>query len=209
LNLLLAVAVAFLVAWFAWGTAKNVRRGNAVMRWMQAGLPLLGAKTTIRWLGSTAVEMRLQEAKPPFEQVALVIFLEPRDMPWLWALARWRGRKDTLIVRAKLRRQPRAELELIDRATWSGREALPRLRDWAVREPASAAEPALYHRDQAGQSLADDLLELARREALAPWRLAVRQGEPHFQLHLSLPSAQADAQRFFAALRVLGEHAAA
>lgn len=209
MTIVLAVAIAIVVAWFAWGTAANVRRGHAAMRWMQAGLPLLGEKTTVRWLGSTAVELILDQAKPPFERAALVVFLEPRDLPWLWALARLRGRRDTLIFRARLDRTPDQELELVDRATWSGREVLPRLRGWPVREPAQAGELTLYHRSQAAQDQAGALLELARKSGLTPWRLSLHPSDPQFQLHLPLPAAAADARSFFQALRALGQHASA
>ncbi len=77
-TLLLAAVSVVVVGWFAAGTVFNIRKGTALMRWMQGGLPLLGERTTVRWLGSTAVEMVIRQAKAPFEQVTLVIFLEPR-----------------------------------------------------------------------------------------------------------------------------------
>src|SRR5271157_2136785 len=121
----LVVAV-LIVGWFAAGSIANVRKGHAAMRWLQGGLPLLGERTTLRWLGTTSVVLAIAKAEPPFEQAALVIFLEPRDVPWLWALARGRGRRDTLIVRAQLRRAPVDDVELLDRQSWSGRDALRR-----------------------------------------------------------------------------------
>src|SRR5512143_1159603 len=54
---LIAVAAVAVVAWFAWGTIANVRKGRELMRWMQGGLPALGERTTVRWLGSSVVEM--------------------------------------------------------------------------------------------------------------------------------------------------------
>ena len=120
----LAVAV---VAWFAGGTIWNVREGRALMRWMQGGLPILGGRTTVRWLGSTAVEMVINDGKAPFARVTVVTFLEPRDLPWMWALGRSRGRRDTLIIRGVLRRAPVLELEALDPASWSDRDALPRV----------------------------------------------------------------------------------
>ena len=85
---LVAVVAVAVVAWFAAGTIWNVRKGSALMRWMQGGLPALGERTTVRWLGSTAVEMVIREAKAPFSGATLVIFLEPRDLPWMWTLGR-------------------------------------------------------------------------------------------------------------------------
>ena len=60
---LIGIAAVAVVAWFAAGTIWNVRTGRELMRWMQDGLPLLGSRTTVRWLGSTAVEMVIGDAR--------------------------------------------------------------------------------------------------------------------------------------------------
>ena len=96
---LIAIAAVAVVAWFAAGTIWNVRTGRELMRWMQGGLPALGERTTVRWLGSTAVEMVIRDGKAPFAGVTMVIFMEARDTPWMWAIGRSRGRRDTLIIR--------------------------------------------------------------------------------------------------------------
>ncbi len=171
---LIAIAAVAVVAWFAAGTIWNVRTGRALMRWMQGGLPLLGERTTVRWLGSTAVEMVIRDGKAPFAGVTLVIFLEPRDMPWMWALGRRRGRRDTLIIRGVLRRAPAVEFEALDPASWSGRDALPRVPpEWLVRR---AAAPRRRRRPLCGaprrSTRADALLALAQRAGLAVRRLS-------------------------------------
>ncbi len=198
------------VAWFAAGSIFNVRRGREVLRWMQAGLPVLGARTTVRWLGTTAVQLVLSDPAPPFQEVTLIVFLEPRDLPWMWALSRPRGRRDLLIVRALLRRAPGLDLEAIDRSSWSGREVLPRLpaSQWTVREPATPADPAVYARTPAALARADALLALARRTGVAVPRLSVRRDGPHLQLHLALPGPDIPAAAFFQAVRELGERVA-
>ncbi len=171
------------------------------MRWMQGGLSALGGRTTVRWLGSTAVEMVLSDAKPPFAAVTLVIFLEPRDLPW-WPVSRARGRRDTLIIRGTLRRAPAVELEALDPASWSGRDALPRVpRGWLAREGGIAVHcestPALER--------ADALLARAQGADMRLARLSVRRAEPHFQLHVPLPDRQRSAREFFEAVHVLAE----
>src|ERR1035437_6499979 len=75
------VLVTIVMGWFAAGSIWNVRKGKAALRWMQGGLPLLGERTTVRWLGTTSVEMVIAKARKPFEQATLVIFLEPRHAP--------------------------------------------------------------------------------------------------------------------------------
>jgi hypothetical protein len=201
--------VAVVMVWFAAGSIWNVRKGKSTLRWMQGGLQLLCERTTVRWLGTTAVELLLSKAKPPFEEVTLVIFLEPRDVPWLWGFSRSRGRRDALILRARLRRPPHADLEALDRPSFAGRDALRRMASerWSVRESAGEGALPIFHKVEAALPLADDLLELAHVGGMKVRRLSVRRAEPHLQLHVDLPPASAPAAEFFAAVRTIGERA--
>ena len=207
---ILAVAV---VAWFAAGTIWNVRTGRETLRWMQGGaeggLRLLGERTTLRWLGSTAVELVIDQGKTEFARVTVVIFLEPRDLPW-WPLSRLRGRRDTLIIRGVLRRAPSFELEALDPASWSARDALARVpRDWLVGQAAAPGGLVVHHAGAAALGHAYALLEIAQRAGMKLWRLSVRRTEPNFQLHVRLPDRRQSARDFFEAVRDLAERALA
>lgn len=204
-----AVLALLVLGWFAGGTIWNVRKGRELLRWMQGGLPLLGERTTLRWLGSTAVELGIQQARAPFTEVTLVVFLEPRDLPWMWALGRAGGRRDTLIVRGALRRAPSLELDALDPASWSGKDARRSLGGdgWSVREPARPGELQTWHRSEAALRRADELVEQAGRAGLQVRRLAVRRAGAQLQLHLGLPAADAPAGAFFEAVRSLAERA--
>ena len=189
----LTVLVAIVMVWFAAGSGWNVRKGKATMRWMQDGLPQVGERTTVKWLGTNSVEMVIQKAKSPFEQVTLVIFLEPRDVPWIWALTRARGRRDTLIIRARLPRAPRQDLEVLDRASWSGRDALRRMasEEWSVREPADQDHLTAFSRSANAAAQGDTLLGILRGTGITVRRLSVRSAEPHLQLHMDLTADSA------------------
>jgi hypothetical protein len=210
---LVAVAAVAVVAWFAAGTIWNVREASALMRWMQGGLRVLGERTTVRWLGSTAVEMVIRDAKLPFSSVTLVIFLEPRDLPW-WLLSRLGGRRDTLIIRGVLRQSPAvaqvAEFEALDPESWSSRDALPRVPpEWQVRQATAPGGVVLHHPSANAPAHADALLALAQRTGLATRRLSVRRTEPNFQLHVPLPDRTNPARDFFEAVRTVAERALA
>ena len=197
----IGIAAVAVVAWFAAGTIWNVRSGHALMRWMQEGLPLLGSRTTVRWLGSTVVEMVIGNTRTPFTGATLVIFFEPRDLPW-WPLSRARGRRDTLIIRGALRQAPALELEALDPRSWSGRDELPRVpRGWLVREGGIV----VHHENTAALAIADALLARAERVGLAVRRLSVRRTEPNFQIHVALPDGRQPAREFFEAVHALAE----
>ena len=129
---LFVLAVVVFLGWFALGTHLNVRKGHRLLRWLQDGMPLLGAKTTLRWLGSSAIELKVTSALAPLRSADVFIVLEPRDLPFLWWLFHARGRRDLLIVRAQLGATPPFELEALDLRAWSTRgiERAMRRNQW-------------------------------------------------------------------------------
>ena len=88
---LLTIALLVVLLGFAFGTQRNVRRGNDLLRWLQEGLPLIGERTALKWLGSSAVQLDITKPKTPFSEAQVVVVLEPRDVGWLWAWARSRA----------------------------------------------------------------------------------------------------------------------
>ena len=177
------------------------------MRWMQAGLRVLGERTTVRWLGSTAVEMVIRAGNAPFASVTLIIFFEARDMPWMWALGRLRGRRDILIIRGVLRRVPEFGFEALDGASWSGREAFNRLpAEWSAQPIANAGDITVFVSNATAAARAGRLLTEARCAGLEVKRLSVRRAEPHFQIHVDLPEEVQPARGFFEAVQAIAEH---
>lgn len=207
-TLLLVVLVAAVLGWFAYGVIGNIRRGNAVLRWMQEGLPKVGARTTLRWLGSSVVELGIAEARPPFRRLELLLVLEPRDVPWLWMAARLGGRRDTLIVRAQLSAAPRFEFQVDSAASWTGRRAIADAlaRRW-LQEP---LESHTFSAPRATLPLsrprAAAALQLAREDHPTIWRLAVGRDFPQLELHLPMPRPGGhDAAAFFESVRRLAK----
>lgn len=178
----LILVVAFVVGWFAVGTHYNVRKGDAAMRWLQEGLPLIGEKTTVRWLGSSVLELKILQATPPFQHAQVLIVLEPRDVAPLWALARWRGRRDLFIFRAVLRAAPRIELEILDPNSWSGQGLSQPAKAWM---PLPASTPLVAY-PVLNASAAVELLKSITIDGCPLQRLALRRGEPHFEVQWHL-----------------------
>ncbi len=207
---IVVIALAVILGWFAFGILSNLRRGNAVLRWLQGGLPLLGERTTFRWLGSSVAQMEISRPKQPFRSVQLMIVLAPRDVPWFWLLAALRGRRDILIFRAKLADAPASDLELADAASWTGRTAL-----------SEAARKGWICVPYKGYRLCapEESLQKARRTlpgleaALSPAssalvRLGMRADGQQVEVHVPLPSTAQDARAYFKALQTLARASA-
>lgn len=209
MNAIIGIVAIAVVAWFAVGSIRNVERGRALMRWMQGGLLLVGERSTVRWLGSTAVELVIRQAKPPFAAVTLILFFEARDLPWMWAIGRLRGRRDTLIVRGELRKAPTIDFEALDSASWSGREASRRIpAQWLVHRTDGHGALTMHLTDAAALPRASALVSLAQRGTSNVFRLSVRTTAPNFQLHVGLPDRQKSAREFFECLEAIAERAA-
>lgn len=200
------VAVLLVLGWFAIGTHVNVRKGHAVLRWLRDGMPLLGERTTLRWLGSSAVELKVQHATGPLSSAEVVLLLEPRDLPVFWWLFRARGRRDLLVLRATLRTPPRFELDAFDGRAWSVRGMSRSLeRDRWTSIPLPPGSPLVaYGRGRTDG--AGDLLAVAAFPELSLVRVAVRGGPPHLEVQWELAGFEAlDSGRVLATLKRLAE----
>jgi hypothetical protein len=191
---------------FAFGTHRNVRRGNDLLRWLQGGLPLIGERTALKWLGSSAVQLDITEPRSPFAQAQIVVVLEPRDVGWLWAWARSRGRRDFLILRGRLQSAPRFEIEAGDRRGWTGRDRLDNLDasawthiDWGYEAVQVAHGPDAD--TEAVRSIWDDLTSTSG----GVWRLSVRRDAPHLEVHVMPPGGDESADPLFRAFKELAQ----
>jgi len=203
-------ALAIVLLWFTVGTQINVRRGNRTLVWLQEGLPLLGPRATLRWLGSSVAALGIVEPAPPYRQADVLVVLEPRDLGAIWALARQRGRRDVLIVRLNLVRAPRFSADLVDPGGWSpgGRrqpdEALSRISDRV------GADGRAYRMHDDGIAPVDELgraWDALGASSGGIWRLSVQPVVPHVEIHVLPPSdlAQSGSARLFTAVRTLAD----
>ena len=204
----LVVALVIIMGWFAFGVVYNLRRGDALLKWMQNGLPGIGQRTTFRWLGTSVAELIIAHAKKPFRRMETILVLKPRDVFWMTILAYFQGREDIVIFRAQLSTTPLVDLELVDPKTWSGRNAVKQVveRKW---------ETTAYHDMQllAPKGLLDlattvlDKLVVPMKNLSPRYaRFSLRRdtSRPNLELHVPFPAYHTlDAAHYFEALREL------
>ncbi len=203
---ILVVAVIIIMGWFAFGVLYNLRSGDSLLKWMQAGLPGIGQKTTFRWLGTSVAELVIAHGKKPFRRLETLLVFKPRDIFWMTILAYFQGRDDIVIFRAQLTTAPVTDLELIDPKTWSGRDTLKQFTD---RQWESKTYQGLQLMAPKGLlDLATTTLDrlTAPMEKLSPRyaRFSLRRDTPNLELHVPFPAFRTlDAKQYFEALREL------
>lgn len=203
---ILVVAVVIIMGWFAIGVIYNLRRGDALLKWIQNGLPNIGQRTTFRWLGTSVAELVIAHAKKPFRRLETLLVLKPRDIFWMTILAYFQGRSDIVIFRAQLVTSPNIDLELVDPKSWSGRTALKEIgqRKWESRDykdmkllaPRGFLDLAVATLER----LTGPMQKLSPHYA----RFSLRRDTPNLEVHVPFPEYRSvDAGNYFEALREL------
>jgi hypothetical protein len=177
------------------------------MKWMQEGLPLIGQRTTFRWLGTSVAEMGISKAKRPFHRLDTLLVLKPRDVFWMTIIALFQRRDDVVIFRAVLSTPPLLDLELADPKTWSGQEALSKAakRGWEATDYQDlrlmAPKGLLALATETIDHLAAPMQSLSPRYV----RLSLRKTAPNMEIHLPFPNPrETDAKAYFQSLSNLG-----
>jgi hypothetical protein len=191
--IVIAAIAGIMIVWFAVGMRLNIRKGDAVLRWLHDGLPRAGERTTLQWLGSSVMKLTIEHPKHPFEHVELSAVFEPRDTLLLWALARVRGRRDSLIFRARLLHHPLSDLEAFTRHGWSTRGVARALqiKGWTEAATLPPSIPSHISVQLPATADAHQLKELFDDGILRPTELlhlSVRREEKLFSIEYPLRS---------------------
>jgi hypothetical protein len=204
---LLIVLLLLVMGWFTLGTQRNISRGNRLLAWLQDGLPALGPRTTVRWLGSSVAELRIAEARSPYREAVVMVVLEPRDLGALWAMSRARGRRDFVVLRLSLIRAPRWEADLIDPAAWTAGHQRPDDTELDARDPWTDDSGRAIRVADDGRADVEALRthwDRLAQDSGGAWRISVRSTVPHLEVHLLPPDLErASARRLFAAVGAL------
>jgi hypothetical protein len=204
---LLIVLLLLVMGWFTLGTQRNISRGNRLLAWLQDGLPALGPRTTLRWLGTSVAELRIAEARSPYREAVVMVVLEPRDLGALWAMSRARGRRDFVVLRLSLVRAPRWEADLIDPTAWTAGHQRLDDTELEVRDAWTDASGRAIRVADDGRANVDSLRthwDRLAQDSGGAWRISVRSTVPHLEVHLLPPDLErTSARRLFASVGAL------
>ncbi len=207
-------AVVLILGWFAIGTQWNIRKGDSVLKWLQDGLPVIGERTTMQWLGSSVLKLNIEKANEPFRSAETLIVFEPRDVVLLWGWARMRGRRDLFIFRSELRSQPQFEIEALEPGAWStdGIEKSVKKNRWQHVETAGGPAPnhlSIYCPGGDSVTSAADLVNRASKKVKKVVGISVRRDRQTFELQYPLSRVNAlPAKELFSEIKQLADRLA-
>lgn len=203
---LLVSAVIVLLGWYALGIERNIRKGNNTMRWMRDGLALIGEKTTLQWLGSSVVQLKIAKANDPFRNAEVLIVLEPRDVPFMWWLTRKQGRRDIIIFRAQLHAAPTFDLEAALPDAWNTGQREETTGKFITVPSKLTNDMRADYRGNLSAAFINSLLARGGEGGIPLMRLSVRRALPNVEAHYFLPKENfSAAPKFFQNLRALSE----
>lgn len=198
------------LAGFALGTRANVRAGERAVKWLREGLPLISDKTTMTWVGSAALLLKMAKAKGAYRSAETLFSFEPRDVVLIWLFAHWQGRRDTMIFRGTLTAAPNFELEIFDPRGWMNREVAARVQkdNWRQVELSGQEGLRAYYTGMLDVEAVRAFAALGTRAGAQLTRLAIRKSLPNVQAHWRLPDPQAvSARALFGGVREIGQRA--
>jgi len=126
-----------LVLWYLFASIFNRRRGLAIFHWLRSDLDQLGGEVASRWIGSSGSGARIQvhKANPPFRDLEIVYLLASRELLPLFLFDLLRGKRDQLIVKARLRTSHPGEVEVAPARSGRARQmTTERERPWSVED---------------------------------------------------------------------------
>ena len=203
---ILWILLVVLVGGYLLGRWLNQRRSKAIGEWLQSGVKVLGTQTSWKFPGgvSSSAEVTINNAIAPFREVVISYHLLTREIPFLWGVELLRGKRDTLVMRADLRANPRQEFEVVPLHGVLRRtlDQHPAEHPWRWAEMPSGLGMAA--RNQAGERIETGVRAFLDRFGGSVQRLSLRERSPNLVLFVRVPGVQgAPAKEFLQAVRRL------
>ena len=130
-------AVAVDLAWFLLFSRYNRRKGNLVLRWVEAACATRGRVLDTKWLSKSCLQAHVSFAAHWFENARVTIKLLPRPILIQWMVCLWQRQRETVTFEADLDDSPTFHLE-ISRHRWltqKPKEISSPTRNWTLSKP--------------------------------------------------------------------------
>lgn len=176
-----------LIFWYFIGLTINRRRGIFTYQWLRTGLEQLGEISEARWLGSSGSGALLvvEKANSPFRRVEVIFWLEAREFLPMWLLNRLRKKRDSVIIKAGLKRVPSNEIRLANSKDREFNQIVAG-RKMSLKRLTNQGDYLLAYRGQQDSSIIKRIENFLSRYGGAIQSLTFQYKEPHFLLSMYL-----------------------
>jgi hypothetical protein len=201
-----AGSVAALALWYFVFSRYNRKKGDDVLRWVQAACADKGRILESKWLGSSNLQARIHFASHWFENARVIVKFRPRATPVQWLMSWYQKQKETLTFEADLDGSPSFYLEVV-RHRWcahnrgvTSKSRKKDDREWDIYEPGPVILTTRTHWKEDPSAELNALMSARRQDIL---QVRFRPESPQFSATVRL-EALADpnaAAEFVSALR--------
>ena len=180
-----AIALALVVLWYYVCARHSKRRALEALRWVEQVLGGHGRVVGMHWRSPSRLCAQLRFSPSVFSQAAVVVQLEPREMPLAWLAARLQHQQEVVTFEADLEMAPEFSLELQNRR-WCGRTSPSRLappEGWELHRalPFMITTRREWQHEVCG--MMDTLVASRQRDFLS---ISYRRTSPHLAVRLPL-----------------------
>jgi hypothetical protein len=191
---LVAAFAGVFIVWYFVGGYLTRRRLALTARWVYRGLEVYRdpepdrTRAAIKWLATNAFNIMLERPRPPLSDVLVTVLLQSRDMMTVWLIDRFTGRRDLVLLRYDLERQPIWGLEVFRRRGLLAGDATRQARQegWPIESSDDGGLRTAHGGGKAGE-LCQELLAALGEERRRLVRLSVRRQSPHLTVAMDLP----------------------
>ena len=189
--------------WYAAGYYFNRRRGEQAHDWLRSGLKQWGRLGATRQRGSLAQGARLEvpQASAPFRRLEAAYLLEARENLPLWVFNHLQGKRDEIILKARLRSAPQMEFVAAPSGDREIKRFMAAEQNPTYQQVAGMEGFVFLQRGQIDQAFLARLSNFLEQYKDASPRVVVQSAEPHLVLRAYLPPLlMSPAEEYFQAV---------
>ena len=162
--------------WFLAGIAVNRRVGTRLLERITGGMPGC-SHNVLRWIDLSTVIVGFRSPSPAIERMEMMLALERRENLLLWLFQHAAGKRDTILLRAALRKKPASEMHLLPTAERALVPSAAAASDVNVREEYRGFK--ILSSIACTESATSALKAIADRFSDSLLRLSIRTEAPH------------------------------
>jgi hypothetical protein len=196
-----------MLVWFLAARRYNQARGVTAMGWCRKGMRQFGDLDISKHPAGVAAGGRASVSHPshPFKTLEVFYALEGRENLPLWLLQRWQGRRDLLVIRARLNTAPQGDVQAASHRDKDFRILLAQEQKMPYRMVPGPGGFEIAERGHLSENALACLRVFLAKYPNAVLKVSLQRGDSHLLVRSAMtPLLTYNPEVFFTDLAVLG-----